>query len=132
MQQTFSLQRITISSARAIISCHISVLQLSHTTSLQAVAVHLSLNVLLTICCVCLTLNDGITWAYLESLVQLSHPLLLGGTFSIIIFGVVVVKTPGGIKWKLYFLPTICTCPTVDQTHIFTSQPIYFQPSVYL
>ncbi|MBJ5542630.1 hypothetical protein JGG58_23590, partial [Salmonella enterica subsp. enterica serovar London] len=62
---------------------HVPVQQLSLTTSLQAVAVHLSLNVLLTICCVYLPPGIDVSLIELEGLVnQLPSPLLLLGDFN--------------------------------------------------
>ncbi|MBJ5565749.1 hypothetical protein JGG61_23205 [Salmonella enterica subsp. enterica serovar London] len=66
-----------------VVPHHVRVQQLSLTTSLQAVAVRLSLNVLLTICCVYLPPGIDVSVPALEGLVnQLPSPLLLLGDFN--------------------------------------------------
>ncbi|MBJ5505587.1 hypothetical protein JGG47_23765, partial [Salmonella enterica subsp. enterica serovar Derby] len=66
-----------------IVPHHVPVQQLSLTTSLQAVAVRLSLNVLLTICCVYLPPGIDVSVTTLEGLInQLPSPLLLLGDFN--------------------------------------------------
>ncbi|MBJ5603890.1 endonuclease/exonuclease/phosphatase family protein [Salmonella enterica subsp. enterica serovar Albany] len=66
-----------------IVPHHVPVQQLSLTTSLQAVAVRLSLNVLLTICCVYLPPGLDVSLSALDGLVsQLPSPLLLLGDFN--------------------------------------------------
>ncbi|MBJ5579747.1 hypothetical protein JGG64_23050 [Salmonella enterica subsp. enterica serovar Derby] len=66
-----------------IVPHHIPVQQLSLTTSLQAVAVRLSLNVLLTICCAYLPPGIDVSVTALEGLInQLPSPLLLLGDFN--------------------------------------------------